>query len=202
MKEYVAKKVKLPDNICDKIWEGIEAVSLDFVWEDAFPSPYKTTARMVHSEEGVTVKMTAEEWPLRITTMELNGSICTDSCMEFFFTPNATDKDYINVEINPAGVSLISIGEGRYNRRRIDISGEGVRVETLIKPLEGWELMLFLPYSFMKKYFSEVSGLFRANFYKCGDKTVIQHYCTWNEVVAPKPDYHRPECFGKITLEG
>ena len=200
MKEYIAKKTVKPESVSDKIWNSAEKVTLDCVWEDAFPSPYKTTAAMLHTDEGVYVKMTTDEWPLRVTTMELNGSICTDSCMEFFFTPNTVDKDYINVEINPAGVSLVSIGEGRPDRRRIDIDGEGVAIETLIRPLEGWELMLFVPYSFLKKYFTEISHEFLGNFYKCGDKTVRQHYSTWNKVIAPKPDYHRPECFGKIKL--
>ena len=200
MKEYIAKKSNESLNICDEIWNRAEAVPLEFVWKDAFPSPYRTSARMIHSEEGVYVKMVTDEWPLRITTMELNGSICTDSCMEFFFTPNTTDKDYFNIEINPAGVTLTCIGEGRPDRKRLDITGEGVTVETLIRPLQGWELQLYVPYSFMKKHFSKVENIFLSNFYKCGDKTVIQHYSAWNEVVAPKPDYHRPECFGKIIL--
>jgi hypothetical protein len=190
----------MPESVSDKIWDSAEAVSLDFVWENSHPSPYKTEARMLHTEDCVAVKMTTDEWPLRVTTMELNGSICTDSCMEFFFTPNTVDADYLNVEINPAGVSLVCIGEGRPNRKRLDITGEGIVIETRIKPLGGWELMLFIPFGFMNKYFSKVEKVFRANFYKCGDLTVVPHYSTWSPVVAPKPDYHRPECFGRIVL--
>ena len=45
-----------------------------------------------------------------------------------------------------------------------------------------------------------VEKTFRANFYKCGDKTVVQHYSTWNPILLEKPDYHQSSFFGKITL--
>ena len=200
MKEYIAKKTAIPSNICDEKWDKVKAAALDYTWQELFPTPYKTFVRMVHSDEGFAIKMTTDEWPLRITTMELNGTVCTDSCMEFFFTPNTVDKNYINIEMSAAGVTLTCIGEKRGDRPRIDIRGEGLIVETLIHPMKGWEVMLYVPYSFVKKYFSTVEKTFRANFYKCGDKTVVQHYSTWNPILLEKPDYHQSSFFGKITL--
>ena len=187
-------------NICDERWERVESVELDHRWEELFPTPYKTGAKMVHGEDGFAIKMTTDEWPLRITAMELNETVCTDSCMELFFTPNTVDKDYINVEMNPAGVTLTCIGEKRGNRPRLDIRGEGVIVETLIHPTRGWEVMLYLPYSFVKKHFSCIEKTFRANFYKCGEYTVRRHYSTWNPILLENPDYHQSSFFGKIYL--
>ena len=200
MKKYLAKKTSLPMNIQDERWEKAQTVILDSVWENACPSPYKTVASMVHGDDGFSFKISTDEWPLRVTATEHNGSICVDSCMEFFFTPNTADKDYINFEMNPVGATLTCIGEGRHNRRRIDIHGEGIVIETLIRPECGWEVMLFVPKSFLNKYFSSVDSTFRANFYKCGDKTVIPHYSTWNPVFTEKPDYHQPSLFGEIIL--
>ena len=40
----------------------------------------------------------------------------------------------------------------------------------------------------------------RANFYKCGDRTAVEHYIVWNEITAANPDYHRPECFGSLVI--
>ncbi len=200
MKEYVSKKTELPMNICDERWDKASAVKLDHAWNDLFPTPYNTFARMVHGDDGFAIKMTTDEWPLRITAMKLNDAVCADSCMEFFFTPNTVDKDYINIEMNAAGISLTCIGEKRGNRPRLNIEGEGVIVETLIRPERGWEVMLYVPYSFAEKYFSKVEKTFRANFYKCGDKTDLPHYSTWNPVLLEKPDYHQPSFFGKIIL--
>lgn len=200
MKIYVAKKTALPMNIYDERWERADPAALDYGWNDLFPTPYTTTAKMLHDENGFSVKMTSNEWPLRITEMELNGKVCADSCMEVFFTPNKADKDYINIEMSAAGVTLTCIGEKRGNRPRLDIEGEGIIVETLIHPMKGWEVMLYVPYSFVRKHFTSVDNTFRANFYKCGDLTVIPHYSTWNPVLTERPDYHQSSFFGEITL--
>ena len=105
-----------------------------------------------------------------------------------------------NIEINPAGVTLTCIGAGRPDRKRLDITGEGVTVETLIRPLQGWELQLYVPYSFMKKHFSKVENIFLGNFYKCGDLTDHQHYASWTKVGTESPDFHRPEFFGCLIV--
>ena len=200
MKEYIAKKVNTEMKIDDDRWSRVEKAALDYVWENASPSPYKTTAQMVHSDVGITVRLETNEWPLTITTMELNGKICIDSCMEFFFIPNMDDAEYINLEMNPAAVSLTAKAPGRYERPRLDIHGENVKIKSMIKAEEGWTVMAFISYDFLLKHYSHVDKTMRANFYKCGDKTPVLHYSTWNPVETEKPDYHRPEFFGKILL--
>ena len=42
--------------------------------------------------------------------------------------------------------------------------------------------------------------IFRANFYKCGDKLTVSHYVTWNLMGTKKPDYHQPEHFGLLKF--
>ena len=70
----------------------------------------------------------------------------------------------------------------------------------MIKAEEGWTVMAFVSYDFLLKQFSCVEKTMRANFYKCGDQSTVVHYSTWNPVETEKPDYHRPEFFGKIIL--
>ena len=41
---------------------------------------------------------------------------------------------------------------------------------------------------------------FFGNFYKC-DESLHPHFGSWNPIEAPAPDFHRPECFGKLMLE-
>jgi hypothetical protein len=41
----------------------------------------------------------------------------------------------------------------------------------------------------------------RANFYKCGDKTSHPHWLTWSVVDKPEPDFHRPEFFGILEFD-
>ena len=200
MKEYIAKKVDSAMQINDARWALASVAELDYVWESYFPSPYITTAQMVHSDEGITVRLTTNEWPLRITAMENNGRICIDSCMEFFFIPNMDDPEYINLEMNPAAVVLTAKGPGRGDRPRLDIHGENVKIESSIVGERGWTVMAFISYDFLLKHYSHVDKTMRANFYKCGNETVIPHYSTWNPILTEKADYHRPEYFGTVTL--
>ena len=44
----------------------------------------------------------------------------------------------------------------------------------------------------------ESIGFFTGNFYKCGDETEFPHYGMWSEAVSDTPDFHRPECFGRL----
>ena len=46
------------------------------------------------------------------------------------------------------------------------------------------------------------NGGLRGNFYKCGDLTATPHWGSWNPVGTGAPDFHRPEYFGKMPLEG
>ena len=201
MKEYVAKKVDSGMKIDDLRWEKVPFANLEHVWEDHNPSPYITRAQMVHSDEGITVKLSTNEWPIRVTAMEHNSTICNDSCMEFFFIPNMEDAEYINIEMNPAAIALTAKGPGRGNRPRLDIHGENVKIESRVVGECGWSVMAFVSYEFLLKHYPYCDKkTMRANFYKCGNLTVTPHYSTWNPVPTEAPDYHRPEFFGKIVL--
>lgn len=186
--------------VSDERWNKIAPEEIAEVWEDYYPSPYKTSFRMVHCENGITLKLSTTEWPLRVECTSRNLEVCEDSCMEFFLTPNTTDKDYLNIEINAIGISLVGIGEGRAGRKKLNIAGTGFKIETLIHPEEGWELMYFIPFSFLEKYFTSHDQTMRANFYKIGNSTAHRHFSTWTKLDIEMPDFHRPEFFGEIIL--
>ena len=200
MKTYTAKRVTSPLTVTDPRWEFAKTLALDSVWPDSFPSPYTTTARILHCERGITVRLETNEWPILAENTACNGRICDDSCMEFFFTPNTADTRYINVEVNPHGLTHTAIGEGRHGRTLLDIEDAGLRIETLIRPREGWCAMVFIPYTFIDAHFGSHATTWRANLYKCGEKTVAEHYSVWSPIGTPKPDYHQPAFFGELTL--
>ena len=200
MKEYIAKKVSSRMSIDDARWDSVPEAAVDYVWQDHSPSPYTTKAQMVHSDESITVRLSTNEWPLLVTTMENNGTVCTNSCMEFFFIPNMDDGEYINVEMNPAAIALVAKAPGRGSRPRLNIRGENVDIRSLVLGERGWYVMAFISYEFLLKHYSHCDKTMRANFYKCGNDTVIPHFSAWSEVDTPAPDYHRPEFFGKVIL--
>ena len=200
MKEYIAKKVTSPLTIEDERWNKTEAADLSEYWEGVWPKQYDMYARLAHSDEGLYLRMETNEWPIKALETKENGEVCLDSCMEFFFTPNTVDKEFVNFEINALGTSHCGIGEGRHGRRHPKCSEENIAIQTSIKSGKGWSLLMFISKEFMCKYFSSFDKEMKGNFYKCGNETVIRHYSVWNRIDTPEPDYHRPEYFGRIIL--
>ena len=200
MKVYNSKKAASRLTMDDPRWEKAEVAELDLMWADYKPSPYTTVARLVHTDDALILKMTSTEWPLQVTAMHFNESVCKDSCMEFFFIPNTEEQAYINLEMNAAAITLTYIGEGRGNRIPLDVKAGGVEVETRIVGEEGWSALAYIPYDYLLTHYSHIGKEMRANFYKCGGENILPHFSTWNLVDLPRPDFHRSEFFGKIIL--
>ena len=66
-----------------------------------------------------------------------------------------------------------------------------------------WHLAIVLPATaFFKHHITSFDGMAAtANFYKCGDLLAQPHFLSWNKIDIAKPDFHRPDFFGKITFE-
>ena len=186
--------------VADAAWDAIPAVEVSYTWKDYHPSSFHTKARLVHGDHGLTVRLTTDERPLVAHHSVRNEMICEDSCMEFFFIPNMTDSRYINIEINPLGITHIGLGPDRYDRRFLDITDSDWRIETLITDTV-WHSMLYIPYSFLLRYYDEVSMEMRGNFYKCGDLTGHKHFAVWSPILMDRPDYHQSAFFGTFRLQ-
>ena len=147
--------------------------------------------------------MYAKEAPIQSRETAFGGRQCRDSCMEFFFMPfPETDANYLNVEINPAGIPHVGLGIGRRPpRRHFTEAVPGMTIHESVYDGEWWALSYVIPMSFIKELFGRelTAGTMRGNFYKCAED-IHPHFGTWNPVVAEKPDFHRPECFGEIEL--
>lgn len=160
---------------------------------------YKPEARayLAHNESGLIVLMCAKEETIAAEETNFGGAVCRDSCLEFFFNPRPAEQDeYINVEVNCAGVMHIGFGSGRDDRRVLQQVPDGVRISHSRHDGAWWAVCYTLPFSLIGR----CAGEFRANFYTC-DETLHEHYGTWNAVSAAQPDFHRPECFGNVQME-
>lgn len=166
--------------------------------------------RIAHVNYEIWLKYYIQEKIVKAVETRINGDVYKDSCVEFFISPGC--ENYYNFEFNCIGTIHLGYGQGRYGRRfvRPDIIDKIERVSTLgNEPFEEksgnfeWEIMIRIPLEAMA--YSDIKSLkglkALANFYKCGSGTSIPHYVTWNPIKTKKPDYHRPEFFGKIFFE-
>lgn len=192
----------------DKLGEGY---AIDRVNWPGYEYQPRVRFNIGYGEKEIYLKYYVHEQYVMAQKKKPNESVCEDSCVEFFVSPDS-DGVYYNFEFNPIGTCLLGKGTGRADSKVVDpeyiskIRRLGTMGTTPFDEKTGdqyWELTIAIPVeAFAGKDIKTLPGkVFRANFYKCGDKLSQPHYLTWNPVGTEKPDYHRPEYFGTLEFE-
>lgn len=194
----------------------LDAVNIEFQpianvnWSE-YPYRPDVKFRIAHTEDAFLLHFKVDEASVRAHYGEDDGSVWTDSCVEFFSVPGG-DGVYYNLECNCIGTILIGAGAERGNRQRAP-----KEVMQLVKrwaslgtqPFEerigqtAWEVALYVPYKafFLHQIGSLDGKTITANFYKCGDDLQTPHFLSWNPIPIAKPDFHRPDHFGTLEME-
>ena len=207
MKQYNLKIT----NTVPTDWSVMERAHIDsFPWGGA-ERAYKSYGQLAYAKTGdektgLYIHLFCEETNPVSKETRLDGAVCTDSCMEFFFgmhEPGTTDSRYINIESNSLGVTYLSFGKDRYDRVFFDTLGIERFPVTVHIGKDGWEVFAFVPETDIQKIFGladvNENTIMRGNFYKC-DENANAPFGVWSPIVAPEPDFHRPEYFGQILL--
>jgi hypothetical protein len=187
--------------------KNIHAVDTDN-WENNYNPEVKFSISRNNSL--LHLKYYVNEKYIRALVTEPNGPVHTDSCVEFFCAPD-NNNYYYNFEFNCIGTMHLAYGNSRHGRKKAPLSVlEDIRVNASLgnKPFpekEGvfiWSLYITIPIHcfFRHKIKSFEEQTMTGNFYKCGDKLTRPHYLSWNPVRTEKPDFHRPEFFGKLRM--
>lgn len=177
-------------------------------WPESFPYKPDVSFSIGWCEAGIGILYNVKGLDLRAAAMDDNGPVWEDSCCEFFLA-DPTDGTYYNIEENCIGTLLIAKRTGRSDARHFPqetldkvkrfSSLPRKAVEIAGKEME-WSLGLFLPFEVIGIAPDNIPSTFKANFYKCGDKTAHVHFLSWSPIGTEKPDFHRPEFFGTIEL--
>lgn len=179
-------------------------------WPEEFPYAPEVSFRMFHTGAWLLLRFdVAERYTAARVTAD-NGEVWTDSCVEFFLSPDG--KKYYNFETTCIGRMLLA---ARTSRHDADPAGPEVlaqvkRCTTLpfgetFGEREGdnrWSLTLAIPpQALFRHEITDWSGLrARMNLYKCGDRLSHPHFLSWQPIRTEKPDFHRPEFFGEVTF--
>jgi hypothetical protein len=199
-----------------KFWEGSEVQTLKNHM-GSMPSHFPDTqVKLKYDNNNIYVIFRVKDHYTRAVAKVTNGRICEDSCVELFFTPGAdVSRGYFNLETNCKGVFLFEYHlKNRTKQGFVDLkdAGEIEMSHSLEKNVENeitepltWTVEYKIPLSILSKYMDvdkPASGVrWRANFYKCGDKTSHPHWLTWAPVEYPTPNFHLPEFFGWLEFK-
>ena len=169
-------------------------------WPDQYPVAPQTTFTLAHTDEILYVRYEVKgEVPLSTKTNDLE-LVNEDACVEIFIG-DADNTHYWNFEFNPAGVCNAS----HRKERKVDVvrlnPEQLASIQRYGQQLcaAHWTLLVGIPFSLIDLDFAHERAR-RANLYKCGDKTSMKHYASWNAITAPAPAFHLPEFFGEIQF--
>jgi len=199
-----------------EIWQETKDIRLaNYMGDKPLHFP-ETNVKLRYDKNNVYIIFRVLDNYVKAVEKKINGKVWFDSCVEFFFSPGPdTERGYFNFEVNCKGVFLLKFNTGNGNNngfvemedcKKINISHSLEReVENeIVEPLE-WRVEYSIPYSMLKKYMkveSPAPGVkWRANFYKCADKSSHPHWLTWAQVDYPRPKFHLPEFFGQLNFE-
>lgn len=169
-------------------------------WSELYPAAPETMFVLVHTDDMLYVRFEVKgEVPLATKTNDLE-LVNEDACVEIFVA-DADNTHYWNFEFNAAGVCNAS----HRKERKVDVVRLNAEQLQSIKrfPVQlcaaHWSLLVGIPFALIDFDIARERAR-RANLYKCGDKTSLKHYASWNPIDAPAPAFHLPEFFGEVQF--
>ena len=186
--------------------DRLESHPIDCVNWSEFPYAPRVSFRIAHSDDALAIMFEVEEEHVRAVSLESNGPVWEDSCVEFF-VKNPAGEGYFNFEVNCIGTALAALRRSRTDadhftaEQMLRVRHFGSLPHAPIDSLgEGqqWWMVEIIPFALLGVERAPAS--IRCNFYKCGDGCRRPHYLSWSPVESEEPNFHRPECFGIVDL--
>ncbi len=175
-------------------------------WQDLFPYIPFCSAVVAVSSTRLYVFFSVISKDLRaVNTCDLDP-VAEDSCVEFFIQVPGSEE-YWNFEFNCIGVLNGSHRAERNSPTRLtaaqlkSINRYSSCGSEAIEEQDGtfcWDLVASIPLQLMGLDGDNLPDYVTGNLYKCGSKTKHPHYVSWNAIDGDKPNFHRPDCFGRM----
>ncbi|MBQ4631510.1 MAG: carbohydrate-binding family 9-like protein [Clostridia bacterium] len=198
---YIIKKADHKiECMCDKAWGNANVADVCIKNWAQFEYAPVTKAKILYSDYGIHVQMESDEDPILARYTDQNSSVCADSCMEFFFSPNADDKRYFNFEFNPFGTMYCGVRTSRYDPEYPTEDKKYFEVKTYVDD-KTWKLQFCVPFEIIDRIFGKHSDVFKGNLYKCAEESGKEHYLSFYPLDPEQVDFHRPEFFGEFSFE-
>jgi hypothetical protein len=201
----------------DPAWATAEPLEIAHFRPEGSNHRPRVRARLLHDGATLSGLFRVEDRHVRSVHTRFGEPVYQDSCVEIFLQPKA-GRGYLNFEMNAGGALLAShVTDHRRTpegfaafTRLTEEDGRQVAVRSSLPPvvepeIEGpvdWQLAFSIPATLLEKYVGPIGPLagqeWRANLYKCGDRTSHPHWASWSPVDAL--NFHLPHCFGTLRF--
>ncbi|AEC01999.1 hypothetical protein Spico_0774 [Parasphaerochaeta coccoides DSM 17374] len=198
--------------------EGILLPVMESPWPEYEPfalAPVSVSVRVSREANRLQLLYRVSAPELRRMCTAHNQDVHADSCVEVFLR-NPRDEEYVNFEFSATGYIKVGRGESRANRilyapETIDESIDyEVRIlsNSLHDDTDGtggceWTARISIDltvFGLMPPGHMDILPYLEANFQACGDGLERPYFLVWNPIDTPKPDFHRPEFFGRLVF--
>ncbi|MCD4824773.1 MAG: carbohydrate-binding family 9-like protein [Phycisphaerae bacterium] len=221
--EYTISKKDAPPGVNDGwaegYWSNVKSLPVDQFHPRSSDHRPVTEAKVAYSDDALHLIFRVQDRYVRCVGTKPNDPVCLDSCVEFFVQP-LPGKGYFNFEINCGGTMLLYYAEdpahtdsGQAKSTEVDAALAGqvdirpsmppVVDPEITEPVE-WTIAYSIPRCLFERYVGPLGSLggqtWRANFYKCGDKTSHPHWACWSPI-EEELNFHQPKYFAPITFE-
>jgi hypothetical protein len=210
-----AGSVPLSHSWEEKPWSDIAPLRMEYHMGEPPAHRPAVQAWLAYDDDALYASFRVDDRYVLATAEKHQDPVCIDSCVELFFTPGPdVGQGYFNIECNCGGVVLFHHQQSRAQAVQT-LSPEAIRamdirhtlparvVPELPGPLS-WSVSYRVPFDHLE-HFAPVARpapgvLWRANLYKCADRSSHPHWLTWSPVDLPRPDFHRKEYFGTLRF--
>lgn len=188
----------------EKGWSDIPKAFLE---EKYFDTPDTTAwAQLAYDDDGLLLHLRTDEKEHRNVETGPIGIPCDDSCLEFFFSPSTEEKRYMNVEFNSNLCVYLGLATCIPDLVRILPDTDPMEI---LKPVakrdeKGWEIEYKVPLTFIRRFFPDFEiyegKKISANFYKCSEAMVPNHFLSWSKVDTEGFTFHQRHNFGEMIF--
>ena len=177
----------------------------------------RVEAKALYQDDGIFVFFRVFDKYVRCVQTEYQAGVCGDSCVEFFVEPRA-GRGYFNFEINCGGTLLLYYCNGNgYQDGKLafdpvpwELGCQVTIYHSLPKVVDPeieadteWRIEYFIPFTIFEHYLGPLGPIpgqeWRANFYKCADKTSQPHWISWAPL-GGECNFHLPKFFAPIRF--
>ena len=193
-------------DIFDALLSKADGHNIDCVNWKEYPYAPEVKFHMGFSDKVLAVLFEVTEDHIKAVTLESNGPVWEDSCVEFFIG-NPKGEGYFNFEMNCIGTMLAAKRRSKTDADHFGpetmclIRNFGSLEHTIIDRLQNgqsWWRVELIPFEVLG--LEEAPESLRVNLYKCGDNCAQTHFLSWSPINTPNPNFHCPDFFGEITL--
>lgn len=214
--QKLKKSIVIDANWNKSQWKKMKPIEIKHYMGNVSPFKPEVQSKMMYDDKNVFIIFQVKDRFVKSVTTEYNGPVSTDSCVEFFFSPDSEfPLRYFNLEVNAGGTPLMFYITKPMSERKTLTTDELKLIEIahslpamvdpeITEPVT-WTIEYRLPISLLSKYSNVTQPakgvIWKANFYKTGSKTSNPNYLTWSFVDNPRPNFHLPQFFGTLIFQ-